>query len=460
MSQNAPHNSQAEWNVIGAMLTKPEVIGEVVGSQVEPTDFFRLDTRVIFEGAVEAFFESDNARQVDAVAVAERRRLQLARAWDCDENEVTSKLTSFTQGYAFGSDKVQQHVGVIRKHGDNRKLLSLAQSTIRAIHDGEKTPEEIGDMLSSEASAVTTGRLSRGEVLPWMQVGGEYVRYLRRLKKARESGVELAAYFGLPFVDWFSKGLAPTELMMVAGEPGVGKSMVTWKMAENFARRQLRKKDNRIGTLVLSLEMGLIPSSARLATSMTKVDSAKLREGDLSDQELQKIAREWSADEDLPIYFNFASNFRLSQMRALIVEAIRRHNVGLIVLDHFRMVDPDRRINNANQEDEAKARFLKEDICKELNVAVICLAHTVKIRREFSDGRPTLADLRGSYQVAAHCDMVGFIYRPIMYATENEITEQVVAETEAEMIWGKNRNGQLGAMPFYLEPATMEVRAN
>lgn len=453
-----PHSTQAEWSVIGAMLHHPDSIGEVIGAQTEPQDFFRLDTRLIFEGAVEAFYESDKAQDVDAVAVAERRRVQLSRAWECDENDVASRLAGYIAGFKF-HDNVTRHVEIIRKHGDNRKLLQLAESTIQQIKMDEATPQEIGDQLTTEAAAITAGRAERGEIMDWMQVGGEYIRYLRRLKAAKEQGIELAAYFGMPFIDHFSKGLAPTELCMIAGEPGVGKSAVTWEMARNFARRQIANGDGKIAAMVFSLEMGLVPSSARIVTAMSGIESGRLREGDVSAEELSQVAKEWAAVEGLPLHFNFASNFRLSQLRALIVEAIRRHNVGLIILDHFRQVDPDRRINNANQEDEAKARFLKEEICKDLNVAMVCLAHTVKMRREFSDGRPTLADLRGSYQVAAYCDMVGFVYRPIMHATEEEKAQGIVSETDAEMIWAKNRNGELGSMPFYADLARMKVRA-
>jgi replicative DNA helicase len=130
---------------------------------------------------------------------------------------------------------------VIRRHGDNRKLMELAQSTLRAIQDNEMTPQEIGDRLTTEAAAITAGKVQRGELLSWMDVGRDYLKYLDRLRKAREQGVELAAYTGLPFIDVFSKGIGPGELCMVAGEPGVGKSAVVWKAIDGFARRQQKK---------------------------------------------------------------------------------------------------------------------------------------------------------------------------------------------------------------------------
>lgn len=450
-----PHTVEGEWSVVGQVLSRPGLIAEVIGSQLQEEDFYRPDTRLIYAAAVESYYADD---QVDAVAIGERLRVPLSSQWGCEPEEVAGKL--YQQAHArAGRESVSTHATLVRTLSDKRRLLSLLDVARTEIEQGHMSPEEIGDMMGTEATKIVAGTKTRAEIIPFIDVGREYVKYLRKLRLAREQGIELSVYTGLKFIDDWVKGHAPTELFLLGGEPGVGKSAVAWKMAEGFARRQMRKEpDKRIGTLVLSLEMGLIGSSGRLATSMTGVDGDSLREGYFNDDQLAKIIDAWKSNEDLPLFWNFASNFRMSQMRAIIVEAIRRHNVGYILVDHFRMFDPDRRINNANAEDEAKVRFLKEDIAKDLNVAVLCLAHTVKIRREGSDGRPQLSDLRGSYQVAAHCDQVGFMYSPYMYASDNEKSEGVVQKTEAEMIYRKNRSGALGASDFHFDPAYMKVR--
>lgn len=277
---------------------------------------------------------------------------------------------------------------------------------------------------------------------------------------AKQQGIEMAVYTGLPFIDDWTKGIAPTELCFLAGDPGVGKSAVAWKAAEGFAMRQLRKPpEQRVGTLVLSLEMGVFPSTQRVVQSLTGIDGMRLREGDITRQEYQRVLTEWKNRENLPLYFNFASNFRLSQMRALIVEAIRRYNVGFVVIDHFRMLDTDKYISNPNQEDEAKVRFLKEQVAKDLNIAVLCLAHTVKVGRNTEgDSRPRLSDLRGSGQVAAHADFVGFMYKPAKAHGEDAQLEMDIKETDAELLWRKNRHGTDGTAYFTFEPKTMTVR--
>jgi replicative DNA helicase len=452
----SPHSAEAEWSVIGMCLTRKDSIAEVIGSQIEVDDFFRPDTRLIYETAVQTYYAGD---RVDPVTVGERIRPALAAQWGVDEGEVSQRLYAQAAGRSGGS-YVLDHAKVVKRHAQNRRLLLVMEHARQAISEGQMEPEEVGDLISTESLKVIGGTKARSEIMSWMEVGREYVKYLRRLKLAREQGIELAAYTGLKFVDTWTKGIAPTELMIVGGVPGVGKSALTWKMGEGFARRQMAKpEDKRIGTLVLSLEMGLYGSSGRLATSISGVEGDKLREGALDDDELGSIIKSWKNLDGLPLYFNFASNFKMSQLRALVVEAIRRHNVGLVIVDHFRMFDPDRRINNANQEDEAKARFLKEEIAKDLNVAVVCLAHTVKIKPDTAaDGRPQLSDLRGSGQVAAHCDIVAFMHSPWMYATEAEKDDQIVSRTDAELIFRKNRSGELGSSEFFFEPAVMAVR--
>jgi replicative DNA helicase len=438
------------------MLTRPNAIPEVIGAQLQVEDFFRPDTRAIYEAAVTAYYADE---RVDPVTIGDRIAALLARNWGCAETEVTTRL--YQQAVARSrTDSIVDHAKLLRRHGDNRRLLALMDQARVAIGEGTMEPEEVSDMLGTEATKIATGTAKRAEILSFMETGRQYVKYLQRLKLANEQGIELAAYFGLKFIDSWTKGLAPGELMLVGGEPGVGKSALTWEMGLGFAKRQMAKpEDKRIAALILCMEMALIGSSARVATSLSGVSGDRLREGSLSNDELSLIIKDWKNHSHLPLFFNFASNFRMSQMRALIVEAVRKHNVGLVIIDHFRMFDPDRRINNPNQEDEAKARFLKEDIAKDLNLAVVCLAHTTKQPRD-SDGRPRLADLRGSGQVAAHADVVAFMYRPVMYATEAEILEGVRTETEAEALFRKNRNGELGTSPFHFNPAIMEIRDN
>ncbi len=451
---NPQYSEEAEWSIVAQILTRPDTIAQVIGQQIELEDFYRPDTRLIFEAAVECYYADI---PVDPVTIGERLRVPLAGQWECGEQDVSRRLYQHASSRAH-LQNLEAHSKIVKDKSIMRRLDALMAQIAHQMGDPAFSPEEIGDQLVTGAAAITMGGRQRSEILSYKEVGEKYTQHLKRQQAARRQGVELGVYTGMKFVDRWVRGLLPGELMIVAGEPGVGKSAVVWGFSQGFASRQMKKPaEKRVAALVLCMEMGMVGSSARLASSITGIEGEKLREGDVTDDELGRIMSKWKGLEALPLYWNFASNFRMGQMRALIVEAIRRHNVGLVVVDHFRMFDPDRRINNVNQEDEAKARFLHEDIAKDLNVAVLCLAHTIKVPRE-GDPRPRLADLRGSGQVAAHADIVAMMFRPWMHATDNEKIEQVVKPTEAEMIYVKNRIGDLGTAEFHFEPSRMIVR--
>lgn len=449
-----PVNPVAEWNVIAGLLDQPRLIPEVVGMQVESSDFSMPDTQALYGLAVEHHY-ADMA--VDPLIAAERLRPMLAKLWRVGDANVPAMLQGklAATGYA---ENILDHAAIVKRLSTGRALMALALRAVGEVQAGRMSPEEVGDRLGSEALKIVAGKMSRTQLLGWMEVGTEYAKHLRRQRVAHEQGIELAVYTGQPFMDDWTSGIAPTELCFLAGEPGIGKTSVAWQCARGFATRQLGKPPaERVATLVLSLEMGLIPSTGRVVQSLTGIDGMRLREGNITDREWGFILRQWKNNEHLPIKFNFSSNFRLSQMRALIVEGIRKFNVGFIVIDHFRMIDSDERIQNPLQEDEVKVRFLKENIAKDLNVAVLCLAHTVKVPRSEGNRRPRLGDLRGSGQIAAHADFVTFMHRPAKHAGPEEIEAADIKETDAEMCWEKNRHGMGGVAPFYFDPQAMKV---
>lgn len=456
MSADAIQNPAAEWSVVASMVSNPSLVAEVVGSQLAAEDFIRPDAKLLYSTIVEMYFADAT---VEPLTVAEKAKGALAKEWGVTEPAVADELLSRLSDRDYGRG-VNEHAEIIRRLSTARRLLSVANAAAQSLQEGKRTPEEVAGTMSTEALAVTSGMVQRTELLDWMGAGTEYVKHLRRLRLAKEKGIEMAVYTGYDFIDNFTKGIAPTELAFIAGAPGVGKSVLAWKAAEGFAARQMRKKpEHRIATLVVSMEMGLVPSSTRLAQSITGIDGMRLREGEISDKEYQFILREWKARDGLPIHFNYASNFRLSQLRALIVEAIRRHNVGFVVLDHFRQIDTDRFIKDANDRDETKVRFLKESLAKDLDIAVLCLAHTIKVQRG-ADGqaaRPRLDDLRGSGTISANADFVGFMFKPGKNMDYEERMAANIGESDAELIWEKARHTGDGTAYFSFEPRTMTI---
>lgn len=454
MSVLAPHSVEAEASVVGQLLSEPGRVGEVVGTLLEPGEFYVPAYRILFDEIVTAYYADD---PIDAISIAEGCAKPLAGALNLEVGAAVAQVRELVS--TMGDGDVLAHAAIVKRDSDFRALLSLAK-TIEAEVAAEITgPEELAATVSQTAMQIATSTLLQSDLMTFEEVGRRFVAQQRRLMAARAAGVELGAYFGLKFLDSWTRGLKPTEVFFLAGPPGSGKSAIAWKAAQQFAERQMRKpEEDRVGTLVLSLEMGEEPSAGRVAQTITGLDGGKIREGSTSDAELREVILEWGKRKEIPLYFNHASVLRANQMRALIVEAIRRHNVGFVVIDHFRYFDMDGRFQSKNEEDEEKVKFLAQRIAKDLNVALMVLAHTTKAVDQRDGGRPKLSDLRGSGQIAAEADFVAFVHRPYEHATEDEREAGSMKKTDAELLYEKSRHGLTGTAHFHFDPSTMDVR--
>lgn len=451
-----PHSLEAERSVLAQMLRGGEKVSSVVvGTLLEPRHFYAPAHKVVYETLYEHYYGD---LPMDAVSVGTAASKKLAKLWSIQEGEAVERVRELSNE-TFGG-KVLDHAQIVKRKADYRDLLDVLAQAEGEVAKEEKLPEEIASLASQASMRIATNTLLIHEIVSVGDMGRRYYQQAVKQKRAYESGTELGVKFGHAFLDDYTKGLRGTELFLLAGEPGVGKSAIIVDSAIRFAQKQMaRAEDQRIATLMLSLEMGEEPTNMRIASSMAKIDGGKLREGRITDGELGMILREWGRRKDIPLYFNFASNARASQLRALVVEAIRKHNVGLVVIDHFRHFAMDRYYQSQIEEDEAKVKFLKEAIAGDLGTAVVCLCHTTKGIGDARNSRPNLTHMRGSYQVAAAADFVSFAHQPFMYASDEDRESGEVTEDQMEMIWEKNRHGYKGIAQFRMQAAVMHVES-
>lgn len=440
---------EAEHALVGFLLAHQQQVGLIMRTGLTAEHFGTATARVLFEEVQTTYWADD---PIDALVIGQAVAPRLGRLRGTNESDAVQwvgKLKASQQSAQAGRGATLAETTM--RYAGYRKLLEVAAEIEGLVEAGDETPEAIAGRSSQLSMQVATQAALTPEVVSYGDLGRNFVKSLREKRRLRDMGIELGVKFGLRHVDDSTRGVQPTELLMLGGEPGVGKSGIVWPWGERFALRQMqRPAGERVGTLILSLEMGEEPSSTRLAQSLTGIDGGSMREGDVTDQQIKRIIHEWSRNADLPLWVNHSSVIKASTLKAIVVEAIRQHNVGLVIVDHFRYFDLDKRLDREVQEDEEKARFLKEDIAKELNVAVICLTHTTKAI-DTPDHRPQLRHLRGSGQISAHADFIAFVYRPARY-------DDNALETDAELIWAKNRHQPEVTTPFYFDPGRMFVR--
>lgn len=446
-----PRSPEAERSVVGQLLARPKLIADVVGAGLEAGHFHTPALKTLFDEIIVAYYADE---PTDALSIAEACQMKLAQAWRTEPEKVVAGVRKLADTAYEG--RAVDHAKLVKRDSDYRSLLVLCSEVSGRIFEEEGSPEELAGELGETAMRIATSTLLTQDIFSFDELGPRFTAALKKMMAAREQGVEIGVYFGLPFIDQFTRGLKPSEFWILGGEPGAGKSGLAWLASLSFAERQMKRpKDKRVGTFVLSLEMAEEPSTGRIAQAVTDVDGGRLREGRTTDDDLRTIAREWQVRAGIPLYFNFTSTLRASQLRALVVNAIQRYNIGLLVIDHLRYFDMDGHFNNPNEEEEAKSRFLKQDIATQLDCAVLCLAHTTKAIETTEDRRPRLSHLRGSGQIAAHADFVSFMYQPYMHAKAQQIEEGKVKRTDAELIWAKNRHALGGIAPFQFDISSM-----
>lgn len=445
-------SQRAEESVIGTLLRSEDARLELLSSGLEAEHFHYAPYKLAFDEIVERYYGDD---PIDALTVAEAVGPKAAERWGISEREAVDRLVALARPDPADTTSVKEHAKIIRRHHDYRQLVNIAGNALNDAIEQQMEPEEIAGILSASATRVVTGAMLKHDLITYADLGRRWVQSTREEIAARQAGVELGAFFGIKGIDDFVKGLRPTETMFLGGDPGVGKTAIVQTMVRNFALRQMRKDaDRRVGTQFFSLEMGEKGSSDRFAQMESQIQGDRLRLGTLTTGELREIAQKWAANRELPIVVNHSGELRQSQIKALCIDGIRRHNVGLVVIDHFRLIKTDERFENKNDADEEVVKFLASSLAKDLNLAVICLAHTTKN----DNRRPVMDDLRGSKMISAFADVVAFPYWPWKHASQEKRDRGLVNRHEYELIFDKLRSAQPGTGELWIDMSTMTVR--
>lgn len=433
----------AEESIVGTLLSEPTRAAEVVTDLLSDS-FADQFLRSLYEAIRNAYYAGT---AIEPITIADKAKVSVTE---------TQRLAD---EHSLSAAPLREHAVIVRRSHDRRELVKLANAVIREVEKDELEPGAIAGRISQRSLSIATRSVIASEIVNFGDAGRKFINVLTSEREAAQKGIALGAKVGIPAIDSYTRGIRPGRLVISAGEPGVGKSAIWWMAALNHAKAQLAKpEERRIGTLVLSMEMGDQDSSARFAQRIGEVDGDNIQDALITDAEMRRITERWAALKDIPLYLNYSPNLRCSEMLALVAEGCRRYNAGLVIVDHFRTFDLDKRIDDSVKEDEEKARFLREEIARAMNVAVVCIAHTRKPNADRNHGRPHMADLRGSGQISAHTDGLCFVYRPIMYATEEEIGMGTVSDTDCELIWRKNRQGALGTGKLFFDPAKMDIR--
>lgn len=414
-----PSNLDAEESVLGATMISADAVNTVM-DQLEPADFYKPAHQLIFEAIVELF---DGNQPVDAITVSD----SLARREQLDRMGGIAYLTGLIDKVPTASN-VEYYATIVEENALRRRLLE-ASSGIGSLAFEDADIAEVMDQAEQAIFKVAEKRMGEGlvPVRPLLQ---------STLEQIEELGSRGSDITGVPtgFKDLDRKlaGLHPANLVVIAARPSMGKSTLATNIALNVAQA-----GNTVA--IFTLEMSRDEVVQRLLCSLGRIDSQKLRTGQLAEQQWQRVARAAGELFDAPIYVDDSASLTVTEIRAKCRRLKRQQGLELVVVDYIQlMTGGNRRTENRQQEIAEISRNLK-NLARELHVPIIAVSQLNRALEQRQDKRPLLGDLRESGAIEQDSDVVMFIYRDEYYHPEN-LENKGVAEVNV----AKHRAGATG----------------
>ncbi len=414
-----PHNLEAEESLLGAMLLSRDAIGEV-HEIVEQTDFYREANQKIFQTVIELY---GSGEPVDAITLAE---LLNRKGWltDVGGKAYIHTLVNLVPTAAHAL----YYAEIVSQNAILRRLINAA-SQITAL--GYSVPEDIRHVIDQAEGLIfdVSKRRIAGSLESIGSLLNETYDELERISQAK--GHVTGAASGFRDLDKLTGGFQPSDFIVVAGRPGMGKTSFALSIAQNVAFNQEKP------VAIFSLEMSKIQLTMRMLCSEARVSSANLRESTLKDEEWRRVNSAMNRLSEAPIFINDTANISMLSIRSTARRLDSKTPLGLIIVDYLQLMQGDSRTENRQQEVSDISRSMKL-LGRELNVPILALSQLSRAVESRTDKRPQLSDLRESGAIEQDADLVAFIYR------DEEYDKHTDEKGVAEILVRKHRHGPTG----------------
>ena len=418
-----PQALDAERSVLAALLLDAEAIGRAVET-IEPKAFYRTSHQKIYE-AIVALYERNE--KPDLVTLCEELRKR-------GELEAVGGPPALSQilEYATTTANLDHHIRIVHSKSILRQLIKASTEIQQeAFAGGDETPA-ILDRAEQKIFSITDQRVRAGFVLvrDLLKPSFEHIQRMFE-RQALVTGVPT----GFSELDELTAGFQNSDLVIVAGRPGAGKSALALNFAENAAIPT--GKHERVPVAVFSLEMSKEQLAQRLLCSQGGINLHRVRSGRLTNEDWPRLTTAAGLLNEAPILIDDSPSATLMEIRAKCRRLRAENRLGLLIIDYLQLIRSSTRAENRVQEISEITRGLKS-LAKELNIPILALSQLSRaVETRDKTGRPQLSDLRESGSIEQDADLVLFIYREILY---NEDAEP----NKAEILIAKQRNGPTG----------------
>lgn len=432
-----PNSLEAEQSVVGSMIMDKEAIVTAMEILIKE-DFYHQQYGILFDSMVELYGEG---QPVDLITLQNRLK----------EKDVPSEISSLEYVGELmravpTSANIKYYCNIVKENAMKRKLIRVMDEIENECYAGKESLESVLDKTEHDVFALLSSRTG-GDYVPIRQV---VMNALEKIEKAsQQSGTVTGIPTGFIDLDYRTAGLQPSDLILVAARPSMGKTAFVLNIAQYVAFHE------NMCTAIFSLEMSKEQLVNRLFSLESRVDAQALRTGNLSDADWEKLVEGAGIIGDSELIIDDTPGISISEMRSKCRKYKLEHDLKLIIIDYLQLMSGSGRSTDSRQQEISDISRSLKALARELSVPVIALSQLSRAVEQRPDHRPMLSDLRESGAIEQDADVVMFIYRDDYYNKDTEL------KGISEIIIAKQRNGPIGTvnlawLPEYTKFANLE----
>ena len=432
-----PNSLEAEQSVVGSMIMDKDAIVTAMEILLKE-DFYHQQYGILFDAMIELYSEG---QPVDLVTLQNKLK----------EKDVPKEISSleFVGELVRAvptSANIKYYCNIVKETSMKRKLIRVMEDIENECYAGKESLESVMDKTEHDIFALLSSQTG-GEYVPIRQV---VMNALEKIEKAsQQSGTVTGIPTGFIDLDYRTAGLQPSDLILVAARPSMGKTAFVLNIAQYVAFHK------NMCTAIFSLEMSKEQLVNRLFSLESRVDAQALRTGNLSDADWEKLVEGAGIIGDSELIIDDTPGISISEMRSKCRKYKLEHDLKLIIIDYLQLMSGSGRSTDSRQQEISDISRSLKALARELNVPVVALSQLSRAVEQRPDHRPMLSDLRESGAIEQDADVVMFIYRDDYYNKDTEL------KGISEIIIAKQRNGPIGTvnlawLPEYTKFANLE----
>jgi len=432
-----PHSIEAEQSVIGSMIMDRDAI--VTASEILcGEDFYSRQYGIIFDAMVEL---NDHAEVVDLITLQNKLK-EKDLPPEVSSLEFVKDLLSMVPTSA----NVEYYAQIVADKAMLRQMIRLNEDIANTCYAGKENLDFILEDTEKRVFKLVQSRTS-GDFVPIRQV---VLNAMDKIELAsKTSGTVTGIPTGFIDLDYKTAGMQPSDLVLIAARPSMGKTAFVLNIAQNVAFKEKKT------VAIFSLEMSKEQLVNRLFSLESRVDSQKIRTGDLSDSDWERLIESAGVIGESNLIIDDTPGISISELRSKCRKYKLEHNLSMIIIDYLQLMSGSGRGSESRQQEISEISRSLKAVARELQVPVLALSQLSRAVEQRPDHRPMLSDLRESGAIEQDADVVMFIYRDDYYDKDSE------KKGIAEIIIAKQRNGPIGTvdlvwLPDYTKFANME----